>query len=108
MLSHREFVTNAQATSFYGPDFMYRLNRLEVPREALAPWRFADGGSPGYAPSAPAQQVPGWGSTTVTNVTQHVTQHLTFPGVNEVATIVEVVRDAARLNAQQGGDWTNG
>ena len=108
MLSHREFVTNAQATSFYGSDFMYRLNRLEVPREALAPWRFADGGSPGYAPSAPAQQVPGWGSTTVTNVTQHVTQHLTFPGVNEVATIVEVVRDAARLNAQQGGDWTNG
>lgn len=54
-LSNREFVQRAAAVDYYGVDTMYRLNRMEIPREWVQAARFNAGG---YIGSAPAAQSP--------------------------------------------------
>lgn len=46
MLRAREFVQRESATDYYGMGVMHALNQRRIPREAFAPWGFADGGSP--------------------------------------------------------------
>lgn len=53
MISRKEFVTNAEATSWYGTPVMYAMNRKQIPRELFAQYGFAGGGTP--AAAAPAR-----------------------------------------------------
>lgn len=103
-LSTKEFVTNADATSYYGTDIMYALNAKQIPREAFSSWGFAGGGTPaGIAPAPAPMLARGGGGST--QITQHITQQLSFPGVNDVAVIVDVVKRHADLSAQTAGDY---
>ena len=50
-LSRKEFVTNADATDYYGTDVMYAMNRKAIPREFFGAMGLAGGGSPSRAGS---------------------------------------------------------
>ena len=53
-ISRKEFVTNAEATDYYGTDVMYAMNARAIPREFFGAMGFAGGGSPGGAGFAQA------------------------------------------------------
>ncbi len=89
MLSRREFVTNADATSHYGVDAMYALNAKRVNRELLraiaglpsAAPRFAAGGSsfterPRFVTTASWPAPPQAETRTVTSAAPKIEQHI--------------------------------
>ena len=104
-LSTREFITNADATAYYGVPFMYALNQKRIPRDWLTALGFAGGGSPSTAPPVTATSTPvaSMVNRTTTNVT-HVYQidRLEFPGVRMAAEVERVMDRLPELAQQRG------
>lgn len=64
-LSRKEFVTNADATDYYGTNVMYAMNSKAIPRSVFEAIGFAGGGSPSVATPARPPSFPSSLSATV-------------------------------------------
>lgn len=64
-LSRKEFVTNADATDYYGTNVMYAMNSKAIPRSVFEAIGFAGGGSPSVATPARPPSFPTSLSATV-------------------------------------------
>lgn len=71
LLSRDEFVIRAAAAEYYGPNFLYALNAMHVPRDVLP--QYADGGQVGWERYAPGRSYSSTAPALTSTQTVHVT-----------------------------------